>query len=79
MRLSTLLACLLASNLGCVRAAQAETRTYETQGDWSAFTGTDEKGVAVCGVTPAMAAGVSKTLWTMDDVVRVVEEWEMAQ
>ena len=23
-------------------------------------------------VTPAMAAGVSKTLWTMDDVVRVV-------
>jgi hypothetical protein len=27
-------------------------------------------------VTPAMAAGVSKTLWTMDDVVRVVEEWE---
>lgn len=27
-------------------------------------------------VTPAMAAGVSKTLWTMEDVVRVVEEWE---
>jgi hypothetical protein len=27
-------------------------------------------------VTPAMAAGVSKTLWTMDDVVQVVEEWE---
>ena len=26
-------------------------------------------------VTPAMAAG-SKTLWTMDDVVKVVEEWE---
>jgi len=30
-------------------------------------------------VTPAMAAGVSKTLWTMDDVVRLVEEWEKAQ
>jgi hypothetical protein len=27
-------------------------------------------------VTPAMAAGVSKTLSSMDDVVRVVEEWE---
>jgi hypothetical protein len=27
-------------------------------------------------VTPAMAAGVSKTLWSMDDVVKVVEEWE---
>ena len=27
-------------------------------------------------VTPAMAAGVSKTLRSMDDVVRVVEEWE---
>jgi hypothetical protein len=27
-------------------------------------------------VTPAMAAGASKTLWTMDDVVRIVEEWE---
>jgi IS1 family transposase len=25
-------------------------------------------------ITPAMAAGVSKTLWTMDDVVQVVEE-----
>jgi IS1 family transposase len=29
--------------------------------------------------SPAMAAGVSKTLWSMDDVVRVVEEWEAAQ
>src|SRR5690348_10683440 len=28
---------------------------------------------------PAMAAGVSKTLWTVDDVVKVVEEWEAAQ
>jgi len=26
-----------------------------------------------------MAAGVSKTLWTVDDVVKVVEEWEAAQ
>jgi len=24
----------------------------------------------------AMAAGVSKTLWTMDDAVRMVEQWE---
>jgi IS1 family transposase len=30
-------------------------------------------------VTPAMAAGMSKTLWTMDDVVKMVEEWEAAQ
>jgi hypothetical protein len=29
--------------------------------------------------TPAMAAGVSKTLWSMDDIVKVVEEWEAAQ
>jgi hypothetical protein len=29
--------------------------------------------------SPAMAAGVSKTLWSMDDVVKVVEEWEAAQ
>lgn len=27
-------------------------------------------------VPPAMLAGVSKTLWTMDDVVAVVAEWE---
>ena len=27
-------------------------------------------------LTPAMAAGVSKTLWSMDEIVRVVEEWE---
>jgi hypothetical protein len=30
-------------------------------------------------VTPAMAAGVSKTLWTMEDVVKIVEEWEAAR
>lgn len=27
-------------------------------------------------VTPAMAAGVSKTLWSIDDVVWVIEAWE---
>jgi len=27
-------------------------------------------------ITPAMAAGVSKTLWSMQDVVTMVEEWE---
>ena len=27
-------------------------------------------------MTPAMAAGVSKVLWSMDDVVAVVEAWE---
>ena len=30
-------------------------------------------------VTPAMAAGVSRTLWSMDDVVAMVEEWEASQ
>jgi hypothetical protein len=33
-------------------------------------------GLVTLRVTPAMAAGVSKTLWSMDDVVRFVEEWE---
>jgi len=27
-------------------------------------------------VTPAMAAGVSKTLWSLTDMVRVIEDWE---
>lgn len=27
-------------------------------------------------VTPAMAAGVTKKLWSFDDVVNVIEEWE---
>ena len=26
--------------------------------------------------SPAMAAGVSKTLWDVVDVVRMIEEWE---
>jgi hypothetical protein len=30
-------------------------------------------------VTPAMAAGVPKTLWSMDDVVKVVEEWDASR
>jgi hypothetical protein len=30
-------------------------------------------------VPPAMAAGVSKTLWSMDDVVAMIEEWEAAR
>lgn len=30
-------------------------------------------------VTPAMAADISKTLWPMIDVVRIVDEWEIAQ
>jgi len=29
-------------------------------------------------VTPAMAAGVSKTLWNVEDIVRIIEEWEAA-
>jgi hypothetical protein len=27
-------------------------------------------------VTPVMAAGVSQKLWSMDDVVTMIEEWE---
>ena len=30
-------------------------------------------------VTPAMAAGVSKTLWSMEDVVAMIEEWEAGE
>jgi hypothetical protein len=30
-------------------------------------------------VTPAMEAGVVDTLWSMDDMLRVVEEWESRQ
>jgi hypothetical protein len=28
---------------------------------------------------PAMSAGLSKTLWRMDGVVKMVEEWEAAR
>ena len=27
-------------------------------------------------VTPAMAAGVTQTLWSLTDMVRVIEDWE---
>ena len=27
-------------------------------------------------ITPAMAAGVTDKLWSLADVVRVIEEWE---
>lgn len=30
-------------------------------------------------VTPAMAAGVTKTLWEMSDMVQVLEAWENTQ
>ncbi len=30
-------------------------------------------------VTPAMAAGATKTLWSLTDMVRVIEEWEAAK
>jgi IS1 family transposase len=30
-------------------------------------------------VTPAMAAGVTDILWSLDDMVRIVDEWEAAQ
>jgi len=30
-------------------------------------------------MSPAMATGVSKTLWSMDDIVKIVEDWEAAQ
>jgi len=30
-------------------------------------------------VTPAMAAGVTDTLWSLDDMVRIVDEWEASQ
>jgi hypothetical protein len=29
--------------------------------------------------SPAMAAGVTKTLWSLEDMVRVVDEWEANQ
>lgn len=30
-------------------------------------------------VTPAMAAGVTNTLWSLSDMVRVIDEWAMAR
>ena len=30
-------------------------------------------------VTPAMAAGVTNTLWSLTDMVQVIEEWEAAR
>jgi hypothetical protein len=27
-------------------------------------------------MTPAMAAGIESRLWEMDDIVKVIEEWE---
>ncbi len=30
-------------------------------------------------VTPAMEAGVTKTLWSLEDIVRIVDEWEASQ
>jgi hypothetical protein len=30
-------------------------------------------------VTPAMAADVTKTLWSLTDMVRVIEGWEAAR
>jgi hypothetical protein len=28
------------------------------------------------GITPAMAVGVTTTLWSLTDIVRVIEDWE---
>ena len=30
-------------------------------------------------VPPAMAAGVTDTLWSLEDIVRIVDEWEVNQ
>lgn len=30
-------------------------------------------------MTPAMAAGVTDTLWSLDEIVRIVDEWEESQ
>jgi hypothetical protein len=29
-------------------------------------------------ITPAMAGGVSDTLWSLTDMVRVIDDWEAA-
>jgi hypothetical protein len=30
-------------------------------------------------MTPAMAAGVTDTRWSLEDMVRIVDEWEASQ
>jgi hypothetical protein len=30
-------------------------------------------------VTPAMAAGVTNTLWSLIDMVRIIEDWEASR
>ena len=30
-------------------------------------------------ITPAMAAGVTPKLWSLTDIVRVIEDWEIAR
>jgi hypothetical protein len=30
-------------------------------------------------ITPAMAAGVVNTLWSLTDMVRVIQDWEVAR
>jgi hypothetical protein len=30
-------------------------------------------------ITPAMAAGVTSKLWSLTDMVRVIEDWEAAR
>jgi hypothetical protein len=47
--------------------------------DWLSLPSLTHNGLGRLRVTPAMAAGVSKTVWSMDDTVKVVEEWEAAQ
>jgi hypothetical protein len=30
-------------------------------------------------ITPAMAAGITAKLWSLTDMVRVIDEWEVAR
>jgi hypothetical protein len=36
-------------------------------------------GIGVRRITPAMAAGVTPKLWSLTDMVRVIEDWEIAR